>query len=304
VTARAFSSVSGAVACILLASGTAFALDVVDIATSQLNKPYQWGASGPGSFDCSGLTQYVFGQVGVQISRRAISQSMEGELVTGPLERGDLLFFSTDDAHPGIVTHVGIYEGGNFMIDASSHTETIKREDITSSYWTSRFLFARRVVPNVTESDGQSGFQANGEWPLGSPSGVDTLDGNALAASFAWRSAASSRAPGASLMHAEPFWDGACVWPGDAPRISRLAQFASLRQMSQGEGEFKEAPLNVGRPYTLWLDDDHTDSGPPRVNQRDGPLGLSAEVSHIGSGAGRSGPGALETRAPSTWPDL
>src|SRR4029450_7877503 len=96
------------------------------------------------SFDCSGLTQYVYGQYGIDLPRRAISQSESGDPVGRRLRRGDLLFFSTD---PGgtLVTHVGIYEGNGVMIDASKRHGKVRRDSLDDDYWVERFMFAKRI---------------------------------------------------------------------------------------------------------------------------------------------------------------
>jgi cell wall-associated NlpC family hydrolase len=56
----------------------ALAADAVDLAARLIGRPYVWGAEGPDSFDCSGLTQYVYQDVGVELPRRAINQSQLG----------------------------------------------------------------------------------------------------------------------------------------------------------------------------------------------------------------------------------
>lgn len=122
----------------------AFASDAVDLAASLIGRPYVWGAEGPDSFDCSGLTQYVYQDVGVELPRRAISQSQVGVPAGRQLQRGDLVFFATDAASSE-VTHVGIYEGGGVMIDASKRFGRVRRDDLSDPFWTDRFLFARRV---------------------------------------------------------------------------------------------------------------------------------------------------------------
>jgi hypothetical protein len=113
------------------------------VAASLIGRPYVWGAEGPRSFDCSGLTQYVYQKVGVDLPRRAISQSQVGDL-TRRLRRGDLVFFSTDERR-SLVTHVGIYEGGGVMINASKRHGRVRRDDLNEDYWADRFMFARRV---------------------------------------------------------------------------------------------------------------------------------------------------------------
>ena len=144
--------------------------DVVDIAVSQIGKLYVEGGNGPNAFDCSGLTKYAFGQIGSNIPRRAIEQSQVGELVVGSLQRGDLLFFATVDDSPNTVTHVGIYEGDSVMIDANSYAKKVVRDDISTNYWTTRFLFAGRPPP---PSIGKI-IVDNDEWTLS-----DTGFGNA-----------------------------------------------------------------------------------------------------------------------------
>jgi hypothetical protein len=131
---------------LLLLSNKPFAQDAVDIAINQIGDDYEWGGNGPDAFDCSGLTRYAYGQVGVELPRTSGEQSQTGELVTGEFQRGDLLFFATDDDRPGVVTHVGIYEADDIMINAQWYDTGIVRADISSNYWSSRLLFARRII--------------------------------------------------------------------------------------------------------------------------------------------------------------
>ena len=139
------STVSGAIpVCLLLFATDAIAQDAVDLAARLIGKPYVWGAEGPGSFDCSGLTQYVYEQVGVDLPRQAIQQSKAGDAAGRRLQRGDLLFFSTDTRR-SLVTHVGLYEGNGVMIDASKRHGRVRRDDLSDQYWAERFMFARRV---------------------------------------------------------------------------------------------------------------------------------------------------------------
>ena len=129
--------------CLLVCASTVVAEDAVDLAASLIGRPYVWGAEGPNSFDCSGLTQYVYQQFGIELPRRAISQSRIGD-PAGRLQRGDLLFFSTD-SRQSLVTHVGLYEGSGMMIDASKRYGRVRRDSLRDPYWVERFMFARRV---------------------------------------------------------------------------------------------------------------------------------------------------------------
>lgn len=98
---------------------------VVDIALSQVGKPYVWAAGGPGSFDCSGLTSYAYAQVGVSIPHQSQQQynlvARKGHLVydIGSLKPGDLVFWGKGGSASAIY-HVGIYIGGGRYVHASS----------------------------------------------------------------------------------------------------------------------------------------------------------------------------------------
>jgi hypothetical protein len=138
--------------CLLLCASEARARDVVDLAASLIGRPYVWGAEGPRSFDCSGLTQFVFKEFGVELPRRAISQSRAGDPAGRRLQRGDLLFFSTD-TRKSLVTHVGVYEGGGMMIDASQSAGRVRRDSLDDRYWADRFMFARRIGLRLSEGE-------------------------------------------------------------------------------------------------------------------------------------------------------
>ena len=105
--------------------------------------PYRNGGTDLTGFDCSGFTQYVFAQHGVSIPREVREQFRMGTLVqTDQLVAGDLLFFATTD--PG-ASHVGISIGGDEFVHAPSSTGVVRVEHLGSSYWSPRFLGARRI---------------------------------------------------------------------------------------------------------------------------------------------------------------
>jgi len=130
--------------CLFFFAPNALAEDVVDLAAGFIGRPYVWGAEGPKAFDCSGLTQYVYQEVGIDLPRRAIDQSRIGDAAGRRLQRGDLVFFSTD-SRQSLVTHVGLYEGGGMMIDASKRHGRVRRDSLDDPFWVERFMFARRV---------------------------------------------------------------------------------------------------------------------------------------------------------------
>jgi cell wall-associated NlpC family hydrolase len=78
-----------------------------------------WGAAGPAAFDCSGLVQWAFAQAGVRMPRVAADQARTGPAVpVSQLAAGDLLFYHTDPTAPGYISHVAIYLGNGWMIEA------------------------------------------------------------------------------------------------------------------------------------------------------------------------------------------
>ncbi len=134
----------------LLMSFGALAEDPADFAARQVGKPYRGDSSaiGPDAFDCSGLTKAAYDQAGLPLPHHAASQAEFGRPVSGPFQRGDLLFFDSKD-HPGMVAHVGIVEEGITMINAHSYFGTVRRDDYTEPYWGLHFLFARRLTSPI-----------------------------------------------------------------------------------------------------------------------------------------------------------
>ena len=105
------------------------AAQVVSIARAQLGKPYVWAAAGPNAFDCSGLTMYVFAQVGIGLPHSAEAQFNMGTRVSkDQLQPGDLVF----GAHGGFIGHVGIYIGNDQYIHAPQTGEFIKISNVSS----------------------------------------------------------------------------------------------------------------------------------------------------------------------------
>jgi peptidoglycan DL-endopeptidase CwlO len=88
-------------------------------AMSREGMPYVWGAAGPTSFDCSGLVQWSFAQAGIVMPRVAADQALTGPAVpVSQLQPGDLLFYHTDPTAPTYISHVAIYLGNGWMIQA------------------------------------------------------------------------------------------------------------------------------------------------------------------------------------------
>ncbi|MGN6473312.1 MAG: NlpC/P60 family protein [Mycobacteriales bacterium] len=88
-------------------------------AESQIGKPYQWGAAGPDSYDCSGLVMWSYDQVGVHLDHWTGDQWNEGAHVSrADLRPGDLVFFAYNTSDPATIHHVGMYIGNGQMVEA------------------------------------------------------------------------------------------------------------------------------------------------------------------------------------------
>ncbi|MHA6630100.1 NlpC/P60 family protein [Pseudonocardia sichuanensis] len=117
-------------------TGTGAGVEAIRFAQRMLGKPYRWGAEGPGSFDCSGLTSWAFKEAGVTLPRSSSQQARVGTPVSrSELRPGDLVFFNQP------VSHVGIYVGDGKMINAPQTGDVVKYSNITSRKLTS----ARRL---------------------------------------------------------------------------------------------------------------------------------------------------------------
>jgi cell wall-associated NlpC family hydrolase len=91
----------------------------VTYAESQIGKPYEWGAAGPDTYDCSGLVMWAYAQVGVTLDHWTGYQWQEGARIsTSAVRPGDLLFFATNTSDPNTIHHVGIYIGNGQMVEA------------------------------------------------------------------------------------------------------------------------------------------------------------------------------------------
>ncbi|MFF3912458.1 NlpC/P60 family protein [Streptomyces sp. NPDC001852] len=113
-------------------AGAAFAA-----AQSVIGSPYVYGASGPSSFDCSGLTSWAYAQAGVSIPRTSQEQATIGTRISSinDLQVGDLVFFYGD------IHHVGLYAGNGQVLHAP-HTGAVVRYEAISDM---PFQFGVRV---------------------------------------------------------------------------------------------------------------------------------------------------------------
>jgi cell wall-associated NlpC family hydrolase len=120
------------------APGSTIGSRAVYLASLQRGKPYVWGATGPYSFDCSGLVLYVYKQLGRYLPRTAEAQyQATTRIAQSAKQPGDLIFFGS----PGDIYHVGIYAGNGYIWQAPQTGETVQLVPIwSSSYYVGRVL--------------------------------------------------------------------------------------------------------------------------------------------------------------------
>lgn len=124
------------------AAPAAGASAAVSAAMSKVGAPYSYGANGPSSFDCSGLTSWAFRQAGISIPRTSFAQYGTGTAVSrSNLQAGDLVFFNT--AGPG-ASDVGIATSATTVVSATTHG--VMNHAIFDSYWGAHFVGAKRVA--------------------------------------------------------------------------------------------------------------------------------------------------------------
>lgn len=116
--------------------------DAGRLAQRYVGARYVWGGSSPRGFDCSGLVQYVYRQIGVSLPRKASAQYAQtrGKRIgsLGSLAPGDLVFFVRTTPARGI-THVGLYVGNGMMVTANSPRTGVQKVSVYGRYWSSRF---------------------------------------------------------------------------------------------------------------------------------------------------------------------
>lgn len=113
--------------------------------------PYRNGGSDPSGFDCSGFVQYVFARFGTSLPREVRDQYRIGdEIDLDDVQPGDLLFFETVSRG---ASHVGLAVGGGEFVHAPSSRGVVRVERYDSSYWSRRFVGARRVAAGASLSN-------------------------------------------------------------------------------------------------------------------------------------------------------
>ena len=118
--------------------------ELLRVAAEQIGTPYRYGGNNRRGFDCSGLVQYAYSKVGIDVPRTTGQQWQHGR---SPGRRylvpGDLVFFSLGWRKS---RHVGIYEGDGVFIHAPSSGKRVSRASLDNPYWQERLIGARTFL--------------------------------------------------------------------------------------------------------------------------------------------------------------
>lgn len=115
----------------------------IAFALGELGKPYVWGATGPGTYDCSGLMLRAFQAAGIQLPRVSRDQfNAGGHVPVREAQPGDLMFYATDRTDPSTIHHVFLYLGDGQMVEAPYSGERVRVQNVNWNY--------RELVPLAT----------------------------------------------------------------------------------------------------------------------------------------------------------
>lgn len=117
--------------------------DVVAVAKTLVGMPYQYGGATPDGFDCSGLVQYAYHEIGLQVPRTTNAQLQYAQTIrVANIRAGDVLFFRVSDRK---VSHVGIYAGEGWFIHAPSRGGRVTYARMDNPFWQQRLVSAGRL---------------------------------------------------------------------------------------------------------------------------------------------------------------
>lgn len=111
-------------------------------AVEQVGKPYVWGGTGPGGFDCSGLTSQAWRAAGVTINRTSRDQYTQVRKIRyADMRPGDLIFYGSDTSRPSSITHVAMFVGNGQMVEAPRPGVNLR---VTAIRWSGTMPYAGR----------------------------------------------------------------------------------------------------------------------------------------------------------------
>ncbi|MBQ3725403.1 MAG: SH3 domain-containing protein [Oscillospiraceae bacterium] len=131
---------------VITATGTG--AEIAAKALEYVGYPYKYGGEGPNSFDCSGLTKYIYGLYGVTLYHGSIKQGQTGIAVDkSELQPGDLVLFYGSGSEAGVKdAHVGIYIGDDQFVHASTYGVGVIVSSLNTNTYIKRYSGARRII--------------------------------------------------------------------------------------------------------------------------------------------------------------
>lgn len=140
---------------------------LVEEGMKMIGTPYRYGGSGPRAFDCTGFTKYLYKKFGYDLERSSVGQSKQGREVSGSwsnFQKGDLVVFAAR-RNASRVGHIGIFieldsSGRDFTFIHAAVKGGIQISHITEKYYSSRFLGARRILPDFVSHKDEKVMEA------------------------------------------------------------------------------------------------------------------------------------------------
>jgi len=142
--------VADPVRCAAPVGAAAVAKEAINFALASVGKPYVWGATGPDTYDCSGLMLRAFQKAGVNLPRVSRQQfNAGGHVPVRQAQPGDLLFLATDPTDPATIHHVMLYMGNDKIVEAPYTGAQVR---IQPAPWNNRELVSLATRPGTASN--------------------------------------------------------------------------------------------------------------------------------------------------------